>query len=156
MCHHFGRLVAPVRGSRRARVTAEGGLPARVAHPMAPAARAPRMSQFVVALCVSLRATGMSLRKIAEHHLVKKRDGTSPSQQAVALAVKSHKSARRSASWRLNGAGKKKSMGRPKKITKSQVKKIDQLVKKKPGVVRAPHLKKKLHFTVSRQTGPLR
>ena len=99
----LGHLLRSVRGSRGARVTGEGGCTARETLPMAPAARAPRMSQFVVALCVSLRLAGKSLRKIATHRLVKKRDGKSPTQQAVAKAVKKHKSLRRSAPVRWKG-----------------------------------------------------
>ena len=111
---------------------------------MAPAPRAPRMSQWVVALCVSMRASGKSFRKIAEHHLIKKRDGTDPTHQAVEQAVQAHKTARLSAKWRLNGAGKRQGSGPKKKITKAQVKEMEKLIKKSPGVVRAPYLKKKL------------
>ena len=50
---------------------------------MAPSPKAPRMSQFVVATCIALRRTGLSLRKIATHRLVKKRDGKHPAQQSV-------------------------------------------------------------------------
>ena len=114
---------------------------------MAPAARAPRMSQFVVALCVSLRLAGKSLRQIASHRLVKKRDGTHPTQQSVAEAVQNHKTQRRSAIWRL-----KKSPGRPNKLTEAQVKAMDGLIKKNPGVVRAPYLKRKLKLTCHRRT----
>ena len=55
---------------------------------MAPGAKAPRLSEFTVALCVALRDGGMSYRDIAKHRLVKKRDGTHPTYQAVMKTVK--------------------------------------------------------------------
>ena len=109
------------------------------------------MSQFVVAFCVSLRLAGKSFQKIASHRLVKKRDGTSPTQQAVAKAIKNHKTLRRSAKWRLNGAGKK-STGRPKKLTKAQVKEMNGLIRRNPGGVRAPFLKRKLKLSCTLRT----
>ena len=85
---------------------------------MAPSPKAPRMSQFVVAKCIALRDTGLSLRKIAAHRLVKKRDGKPPTQQAVRAALLMHKTYRKSAQWALNGAGKRRLGGRGKKISK--------------------------------------
>ena len=64
---------------------------------MAPSPKAPRMSQFVVATCIALRRTGLSLRKIAAHPLVKKRDGKAPRQQSVGEALLTHKISRKSA-----------------------------------------------------------
>ena len=119
---------------------------------MAPAPKALRMSQFTVALCVSLSAGGMSYRDIAAHHLVKKRDGTHPKQQSVAEAVQAHASARKSAKWRLNGAGKKKSAWPTKKITPAQKKEMAKIISKNPGVVRSPHLKKKLKLKCTVRT----
>ena len=73
---------------------------------MSPGAKTPRLSEFTVALCVALRDGGMSYRDIAKHRLVKKRDGTHPTYQAVMKAVKVRATARKSARWRMSGAGK--------------------------------------------------
>ena len=117
---------------------------------MAPSPKAPRMSQFMVAKCIALRDTGLSLRKIAAHRLVKKRDGKPPTQQAVRAALLMHKTYRKSAQWALNGAGKRRLGGRGKKISKDEEKEMVRLIKKNPGLVRAPQLKKtlKLRCTV--------
>ena len=117
---------------------------------MAPSPKAPRMSQFVVAKCIALRDSGLSLRKIAAHRLVKKRDGKPPTQQAVRAALLMHKTSRKSAQWALNGAGKRRLGGRGKKISKDEEKEMVRLIKKNPGLVRAPQLKKtlKLRCTV--------
>ena len=111
---------------------------------MAPSPKAPRMSQFVVATCIALRRTGLSLREIAAHPLVKKRDGKPPRQQSVREALLTHKTSRKSAQWTLNGAGKRRRAGRGKKISKEVEKEIERLIKKSPGLVRAPQLKKTL------------
>jgi len=117
---------------------------------MAPSQKAPRMSQFVVATCIALRRTGLSLRTIAAHPLVKKRDGKPPTQQSVREALLTHKTSRKSAQWALNGAGKRRLGGRGKKISKDEEKEMVRLIKKNPGLVRAPQLKKtlKLRCTV--------
>ena len=105
---------------------------------MAPGAKAPRLSEFTVALCVALRDGGMSYRDIAKHRLVKKRDGTHPTYQAVMKAVKVHATARKSARWRMNGAGKKP-RGRPRNnITEAQKREMAKLIAKNPGVVPSP------------------
>ena len=119
---------------------------------MAPGAKAPRLSQYTVALCVALRAGGMSYRDITAHHLIKKRDGTHPTYQAVMKVLKVHATARRSAMWRMNGAGKKPRGGPPKKITDAQKREMAKLISKNPGVVRSPHLKKKLKLKCSVRT----
>ena len=119
---------------------------------MAPGAKAPRLSEFTVALCVALRDGGMSYRDIAKHRLVKKRDGTHPTYQAVMKVLKVHATARRSARWRMNGAGKKP-RGRPrKKITEAQKREMTKLIAKNPGVIRSPHLKRKLKLKCSERT----
>ena len=103
---------------------------------MAPAPKAPRMSQFVIATCIALRRTGLSLRKIAGHRLVKKRDGKHPTQQAVCEALATHKAFRKSAQWTLNGSGKKNRGGRRKRAR--------SLSGSSARLVRAPQLKKTL------------
>ena len=115
-----------MQGSRATLLSATHTSPLQGTVAMAPSPNAPRMSQFVIALCVSLRASGKSLRQIAEHRLVKKRDGTQPKQQSVREALQTHRTARKSAKWTLNGAGKKNRGGRRKKISKAETKETEK------------------------------
>ena len=99
------------------------------ATPMKKSCKTPRFGPLAIAQILLLRNKGESFPAIAKAPFVRKKDGTRPTQQAVAKQCKTKTLQKRKGTWapkQGQGAGG----GRPKKLTEAQKAEVGGLVKK--------------------------
>ena len=89
----------------------------------------PRFGPLAIAQILLLRRQGKSFPAIAKAPFVRKKDGTRPSQQAVAEQCKTKVLKKRQGTWAPK-QGQGKGGGRPKALTDAQEKMVVGLVKK--------------------------